>query len=224
MMTEKKKEKREWPTRKEAEELLKKAAERRPGGWVKHSEVTARVAEKIADKAGLDKNKAYVLGLLHDVGRCKDMGTGHITEGYRILKRRGWNDAARIALTHSFFTDLMPDEEYAMSEADSEKDEKLMKDFSDKLRSGEIKYDDYDYLIMLADCLSLKRGVVTLNDRFTDLMVRHNFPDIRNRIIRIWKIKERFDEKIGGDVYNLFKEELQENALKKPQGLISIND
>ena len=219
-----KNEKKAWPSRKEAEELLAKAAERRPGGWVKHSEVTVRVAEKIAKAAKMDADKAYVLGLLHDVGRCKDMGIRHITEGYRILKHHGWSDAARIALTHSFFTDLMPDEEYAMSEADSEQDEKLMKEFSDKLRSSEIVYDDYDYLIMLADCLSLMRGVVTLNDRFTDLMVRHNFPDIRNRIIKIWQIKERFDEKIGGDIYDLFKEELQDNALKKPQGLISLND
>ena len=218
------KKKRTWPTRKEAEELLRKAEVRRPGGWVKHSEVTARVAERIAEAAGLDKNKAYVLGLLHDVGRCKDMGIRHITEGYRILKRRGWDDAARIALTHSFFADLMPDEEYAMSEADDEKDAQLMKTFSDKLRASEIEYDDYDYLIMLADCLSLKRGVVTLNDRFADLMVRHNFPDIRTRFIKIWKIKERFDQMIDGDVYDLFRDELQNNALKKPQGLISIDD
>ena len=64
-----------YPTREEAEELLMKAIKKRPGGWVDHSRVTARVAEKIAEAVGLDKDKAYVLGLLHDIGRCKDMGT-----------------------------------------------------------------------------------------------------------------------------------------------------
>ena len=132
--------------------------------------------------------------------------------------------AARVALTHSFFTNLMPDEEYAMSEADSEKDAELLKNFSDKLRSGEIVYDDYDYLIILADCMSLKRGVVTLNDRFVDLMIRHNFPDLRERVIKIWVIKERFDKMMNGNVYDLFKDEIQQNALLKPQGLINPND
>ena len=213
-----------YPTREEAEELLMKAIKKRPGGWVDHTRVTARVAEKIAEAVGLDKDKAYVLGLLHDIGRCKDMGMEHITEGYRILKRRGWMAAARVALTHSFFTNLMPDEEYAMSEADSEKDAELLKNFSDKLRSGEIVYDDYDYLIILADCMSLKRGVVTLNDRFVDLMIRHNFPDLRERVIKIWVIKERFDKMMNGNVYDLFKDEIQQNALLKPQGLINPND
>ena len=40
-----------YPTREEAEELLMKAIKKRPGGWVDHSRVTARVAEKIAENS-----------------------------------------------------------------------------------------------------------------------------------------------------------------------------
>ena len=72
--------------------------------------------------------------------------------------------------------------------------------------------------------MSLKRGVVTLNDRFVDLMIRHNFPDLRERVIKIWVIKERFDKMMNGNVYDLFKDEIQQNALLKPQGLINPND
>lgn len=58
------------PDRKEAERLLEDAAACNPGAWEEHSRAVALCAERIAAACGdMDSDKAYVLGLLHDIGR-----------------------------------------------------------------------------------------------------------------------------------------------------------
>ena len=58
------------PTKEEAEKLLAEAEKCNPGPWGNHSRVAAHCAEKIARECdGLDADKAYILGLLHDIGR-----------------------------------------------------------------------------------------------------------------------------------------------------------
>ena len=58
------------PTRKEAIELLKDGLVSNPGPWGKHCLTAAHCAERIASKCcDIDSEKAYVLGLLHDIGR-----------------------------------------------------------------------------------------------------------------------------------------------------------
>lgn len=57
-------------TRKEAIELLKDGLVSNPGPWGKHCLTAAHCAERIASKCGdIDSENAYVLGLLHDIGR-----------------------------------------------------------------------------------------------------------------------------------------------------------
>ena len=58
------------PTREEAELLLEDAEKCNRGPWGNHSRTTAHCAEKIAQACwGMDRNKAFILGLLHDIGR-----------------------------------------------------------------------------------------------------------------------------------------------------------
>ncbi len=92
------------PTREEAERLLAQAAEANPGAWVMHSRYVARAAQAIAGRhPRLDAAAAYVLGCLHDIGRREGVtGARHILDGYRYLSALGYDDAARICLTHSF--------------------------------------------------------------------------------------------------------------------------
>ena len=74
------------PTRDEAKQLLTWAHEHNPGPWAQHSEVVARVAETIADKCGLDTHRAYVSGLLHDIGRYEGVRTiHHVYAGYELF-------------------------------------------------------------------------------------------------------------------------------------------
>ena len=55
------------PTPEEALQELKIAEERNPGPWVKHSINTGIAARNIAEKIpGMDAEKAYVVGLLHE--------------------------------------------------------------------------------------------------------------------------------------------------------------
>ena len=58
------------PTRKEAMALIRDGLSNNPGPWGKHCLTAAHCAEKIAAACGdMDAEKAYVLGLLHDIGK-----------------------------------------------------------------------------------------------------------------------------------------------------------
>ncbi len=92
------------PTRSEAERLLEEAEKCNPGPWGNHSRVAAHCAGKIAMACeGLDPEKAYILGLLHDIGRKFGVRhLGHVSDGYSYMMSLGYDEAARICLTHSF--------------------------------------------------------------------------------------------------------------------------
>ena len=86
------------PTRKEAMTLLRDGLSNNPGPWGKHSLTAAHCAEKIAAACGdMDAEKAYVLGLLHDIGRKEQFenpGLCHARVGgdkaYAFLVGAGW--------------------------------------------------------------------------------------------------------------------------------------
>ena len=92
------------PTRMEAERLLREAEQCNLGPWGNHSRVAAHCAEKIAELCdGLDVQKAYVLGLLHDIGRKFGVRhLGHVSDGYTYMMSLGYDEVAKICLTHSF--------------------------------------------------------------------------------------------------------------------------
>ena len=91
------------PTRARAEEMLGEASALNPGPWVQHSRFAAQAAELIARAhPDLDADQAFVLGLLHDIGRRGGpSGLRHSLDGYRYLLVQGFPGAARICLTHS---------------------------------------------------------------------------------------------------------------------------
>ena len=92
------------PTREQAEALLAEAEKCNPGPWGDHSRVAAHCAERIAQECGdLDPDKAYILGLLHDIGRKFGVRhLGHVSDGYTYMMSLGYDEAAKICLTHSF--------------------------------------------------------------------------------------------------------------------------
>ena len=58
------------PTIDEALNELEIAGQINPGPWVKHSINTGVAAKNIAEKIpGPDPEKAYIVGLVHDIGR-----------------------------------------------------------------------------------------------------------------------------------------------------------
>ena len=71
-----------YPDGKKALQLLKEAEKLNPGPWINHSRTVAHCAEKIASYSGTDPEKAYVLGLLHDIGRrFGKRHLGHVSDG-----------------------------------------------------------------------------------------------------------------------------------------------
>ena len=99
------------PTKEVALAELKLAGEMNPGPWEKHSLNTGIAARNIAEKIeGMDAEKAYIVGLLHDIGRrvgIVDIPT-HVYAGYEYCMEKGWDEVARICMTHSYL--LMKDE------------------------------------------------------------------------------------------------------------------
>ena len=87
------------PTREKAE-----AEACNPGPWGNHSRAAAHCAERIARECGdLDSGKAYIVGLLHDIGRKFGVRhLGHVSDGYSYMMSLGYDEAAKICLTHSF--------------------------------------------------------------------------------------------------------------------------
>ena len=155
------------PTADEAIEELEIAGRLNPGPWVKHSMNTGAAAKYIAEKVpGLDSEKAYICGLLHDIGRragITDIPT-HVYDGYKYCMEKGWDEVARICMTHSYLR--MQDEFSYEPETEHEKD---IKDYI--MNYGEP--DDYDKLIQLCDSLATDYGFVILEKRFVDVTRRY---------------------------------------------------
>ena len=185
------------PTVKEAMRELEIAGELNPGPWVKHSINVGIAARNIAQKVtGMDAEKAYILGLLHDIGRrvgIVDIPT-HVYEGYKYCMEKGWDEAARICMTHSYL--LMKDEF----------------DYEPRTENGKAikafimgcEADDYDKLIQICDSLAADYGFVILEKRFVDVVRRYG---IMEGYIKGWEvafaIKEYFEEKMGCSIYDV---------------------
>ena len=185
------------PTAEEAMRELKLAEELNPGPWVGHSVNVGIAARMIAEKVpSMDPEKAYILGLLHDIGRrvgIVDIPT-HICEGYKYCMQKGWDEAARICMTHSYLR--MRDEFGYEPETEQEK--------SINAYIMNCEADDYDRLIQLCDSLAVDYGFVILEKRFVDVTRRYG---IMEDYIRGWEtafaIKEAFEKEMGCSVYDV---------------------
>ena len=92
------------PSKDKAMKLLDEAYKMNPGPWREHSIVVAECAYMIAKECpDMNADKSYILGLLHDIGRRFGItGLAHIIDGYDYLMSLGYEEAARICITHSF--------------------------------------------------------------------------------------------------------------------------
>ena len=186
------------PAREEAHHLLTEAEGCNPGPWGDHSRNVALCAQRIADAAGMDGKKAYVLGLLHDIGR--KFGKGHLQHvwyGYQYMSELGYDTAARICLTHSF--NLKSMEEYIGKRDVPESQQQEIQDMLDGL-----EYDDYDRLIQLCDSLAMAEGVADIETRMLDVKTRYGwYPQKKwdaNMALKVY-----FEEKCGKSIYDVVK-------------------
>ena len=93
------------PTIEEAKKELEIAGKMNPGPWTAHSLNVGIAAKNIAECVpGIDANKAYIVGMLHDIGRRVGIVNipKHVYEGYKYCMENGWDEAASICMTHSY--------------------------------------------------------------------------------------------------------------------------
>lgn len=183
------------PTREEAMELIRDGVACNPGPWGKHCLTAAHCAERIARACpDLDGEKAYILGLLHDIGRKFGVRhLGHVSDGYTYMKSLGYDEAAKVCLTHSFNNQTV--EEYiGKFDVTDEEMAMIRKELS------QTDYDEYDRLIQLCDSLAGAEGVLDIEDRMNDVKKRYGtYPQAKWDTNIKWK--RYFEEKMNQDIY-----------------------
>jgi len=188
------------PTTEEAIDLLKEAEIRNPGPWINHSYFVAQAAKLIAQNIkGLDADVAYILGLLHDIGRREGIhGMKHSFDGYSFAINKGYDLVARICLTHVAFKHN--DRSVIVGKWDgTESEYQLVLDYVNS-----IVENDYDRLIKLCDYISLPSGFCLLEKRIVDITMRSGFNELTlPRWKSTFEIKEYFEEKIGKSIYEI---------------------
>lgn len=180
-----------------AEFLLRNAVQCNPGPWEQHSRYAAESAKRIAKRCpGLDPERAYVYGLLHDIGRKFGIsGLAHVYDGYRYLSEMGYANAARIALTHSFHLKDVHDYigKFDITESAQEEIQALL---------AGMEYNDYDYLIQLCDAIAKADGIVSLEERMNDVKGRYGYYP-QKKWDRNIQLKEYFEEKMQEELYRV---------------------
>jgi len=192
-----------------AQEELRAAAQMNPGPWEQHSISVANNARLIAQRVShMDSEKAYVMGLMHDIGRRAGVtGIRHIFDGYDYVMRMGESEIARICLTHSF---PIKDVHTFFGKYDCTQDQlDFLQEFLDQS-----EFDDYDILIQLCDAISLPNGACIMEKRLIDVALRHGLPDFT---LEKWKAfmrtKKHFDQLCGCNVYDLLPNVLQNSSV-----------
>lgn len=183
------------PSKEEAERILMEAEQCNPGAWANHSRVAAKCAYRIAKRCrGLNPEKAYICGLLHDIGRrfgiCQ---MRHIYAGYRYMIDMGYDEVARICLSHSFH--LKRINEYV---GDVDIEPQQVAELAQALT--DMNFDDYDRLIQLCDSLAMAEGVVDMEERMLDVKRRYgSYP--QDKWDANFRLRSYFEEKMGRDLY-----------------------
>lgn len=187
-----------WPDRETAERLLAEAEPLNPGPWGDHCRTAARCAERIAARCpGLDPDRAYVLGLMHDIGRR--FGVKHLAhayDGWQYMLSLGYPAAARVCLTHSFVRGVI--EDYVGRFDLPSAQEQLLRDGV----ANALPYDEYDWLIQLVDAMSGAEGVLDMEDRMDDVARRYgSYPEEIREVNR--QLRRHFEKRMGAELYEV---------------------
>ena len=183
------------PSREEAERIIKEAEAINPGPWGDHCRVAAHCAECIAARCeGMNPDKAYVVGLLHDIGRrFGGRHLGHVADGFSYMMSLGYDEVARICLTHSFNNQSM---DGYIGKIDTTEEELALI----QTELAKITMDDYDRLIQLCDALAGAEGVLDIEERMGDVKRRYGYYPEDKWNINL-ELKKLFEDRMQADLY-----------------------
>lgn len=198
------------PTREEAEQELELAGKRNPGPWIRHSYNTGIAARNIAEKVpSLDADRAYIFGILHDIGRRVGVVNipKHVYEGYKYCREKGWDEIARICMTHS----------YVRMRDEFDFETVTVEEMEIKKYIMNCDADDYDRLIQLCDALATDYGFVIIEKRFVDVTRRYGIMEgYINGWDIIFEIKENFEKEMGCSIYDVLPDIGRTTLLSPP--------
>ncbi len=188
------------PCREKAERILEASYLLNSGPWREHSYCVAHAAERIADACGdIDPERAYLCGLLHDIGRRFGKGhLRHVHDGRLFMEHLGFPGIARVCLTHSFKLQKLDD--YIGNHDLTREEEEAVKD-----ALSACQYDDIDLLIQLCDSICGTQ-VTSIEARMLDVKRRYggNYPqDKWNANLEILRM---FENRVGGNIYQIASE------------------
>lgn len=181
--------------------LLNYSETQNPGLWVNHSLAVASGAKNIAEqlkKQGIkiDPEKAYIYGLLHDIGRRDGLTyLRHVYSGYHYLNKMGYKKAANICLTHSF--NLHDIQDYVgkndLTPIEYEELKELL---------SNAQYDNYDLLIQVLDATCGANGTINLKSRMDDVRLRYgSYP--KAKWDKNFELKDYFEKLMKKDYYEV---------------------
>lgn len=189
-------------TSKDALEMLEQAKQNNTNdGWIYHSICVGNTAGVIAEKLGLDIDKAKTLGYIHDIGKFVGEFKNHVMNGYNYLKELGYDEEYyNICLTHSYLNN-----DYLCTAGGIPDDIPFRTDF---IKNHE--YTIYEKIINLCDLMCTK-VVNTIDKRLIDIMIRRGaYSNTQYHIKETYKLKKYFDDLLGFNLYDLFPE-IKEN-------------
>ena len=165
-----------------------------------HTRKVAEIASAIASKSGMNEEKAYIFGLLHDYGKRIDerkSGKFHGLEGYREMLKKGYPEMAGICLSHCFpRRDFDIDNYPVYSRSDMEESKKIL---------ASLEYNDYDRLIQFSDMFPEGMNVVTIEKRLSAIQKRYGLSEMEIKDIseNARYLKRYFSDLCRCDVYTL---------------------
>lgn len=183
-------------TSKIALELLKEAEQTTTDlGWIKHSKCVGETAGIIAEKLGLDVNKATALGYIHDIGKRIGEFKNHVMNGYNYLKELGYDEEyCNICLTHSYLNN-----DYMCTAGGIPEDIPFRTEF---VKNHE--YTIYEKIINLCDLMCTNKRMI-LEQRIIEIMLRRGcHENTVYHITEAQKLKKEIDTLLGCSVYSLF--------------------
>ena len=198
--------------REQAHKLLLWAHEQNPGPWLGHAQMAAKAGEALAAACGLNPEKAYIMGLLHDIGRYEGVrGMHHVIAGYELMMQKDEPEIARICLTHSFPVAEL--DAYTGPQDCSAQEIAFLKDTLTQIRMNK-----YDRLIQLCDALAMPNGISTIEERLFEGNLRHGFNAYTQRKWRAFiDLKKEFDVLCQTNIYRLFREEISARIFAENQ-------
>lgn len=147
----------------------------------------------------MSTEKAFILGLLHDYGELTsaiDKTAFHGTAGYDLMTAMGYDEVARICLTHTFPNPNFEVTEYVYPQQEILRAKSLI---------STMQYDDYDKLIQLSDALVRSYKNTTLRNRLIYVQEKYGISTraMQKKYREALRLKRYFDKKCQDDIYNI---------------------